>query len=50
MALKVPCKHLSLTENSYFTENYLVRNHIIERQVICPNSLQSREGKMPGTQ
>lgn len=50
MALKVPHKHLPLKEYSYFTENYLVRKHITERQIICPNSLQSHEGKMPGTQ
>lgn len=27
-------------------ENYLVRKHITERQIICPTLLQSHEGKM----
>jgi len=33
-----------------FHRNYLVRKHITERQVICPSSLQSHEGKAPGIQ
>lgn len=39
MALRVPHKHLPLTEHSYFTENYLVTKDITDRQVICPDFL-----------
>lgn len=43
-------KNIYLYRTSIFYENYLVRKHITEKQAICPNSLQSHGGKMPGTQ